>query len=426
MGNTDVHIDSLSRGSDTFTPDRLDIILKNERISYDHRTNVGTRIYRNVIYASPEKSCQIDTGYFQFEQVDGGLRCYSDEATKIRAEEFCRQLYGHDSSVPIAAIDLDAKLSKVFRFKFEPLKDSQTIIQQACDLVERMPARPLELNDIPTTIPLEYHVSSVVKNVQIDSPLWEQLQATTYVSSTVLRAALGAVLDPSGTQASLMDIINIIAKLLETVSQLTPTGTDVKTTWRSFIVRAFLWTTWQRCLLIYFQQAARDALIEGSLDGKKGELTLRGTMPSPGVTIHEMSKQCAGLGKSAYICGWNFELLRSNPVCIGADFRGFHQRYNAAFGSYSARCFAGQSHACKGDSPRKCQRFHGMVIEDQSAHDQSCSRDCRRLIWAESSYRILSGSRAVRLMESDGSACESIQYCNASDQTLAISHVWSQ
>ncbi|KAL9040271.1 MAG: hypothetical protein Q9214_004555 [Letrouitia sp. 1 TL-2023] len=160
---------------------------------------------------------------------------YGDHKTKLRAEEFCRQLYGHDSPEPIGAVDLDGKLSKVFRFKFEPLEDSLTIFQQVCDLVERMPARPPELNDIPTTIPLEYHVSSVAENVRKDSLLWEQLRVTTYLSSTILRAALGAAIDPNGIQASLKDITNIIAKLLETVSQLAPTVTDVRTRWRSFI-----------------------------------------------------------------------------------------------------------------------------------------------------------------------------------------------
>lgn len=164
-------------------------------------------------------------------------------------------------------------------------------------------------------------------------------------------------------------------------------------------------------------------MIESSLDGKIGELALRGTMPSPNATIYELSRRFGGLAKPSYMCGWSFELLRTNPVCIGADFRRFHQHYDAAFGNYSAQCLVGQSHACKGDSPHSCQRFHGMVIKDQSAHDQSCSGDCRQLIRDELSYRSLSGARVVCLKQSDGSADESIQYCNASDQRLAISHV---
>lgn len=220
-----------------------------------------------------------------------------------------------------------------------------------------------------------------------------------------------------------MGMVDITAKLLETVSQLELTLVDERTKWKSFDIRAFLWTTWQRCQMIYFRLSAISAETEGSSDGKKGELALRGIMPLSNVTLHDMSRQQSGTGKSPYMCGWNFELLRSNPVCIGADFRRFHKRFESAFSSHSARCIAGKSSACKGDSPRSCQRFDGMVIEDQSQHDQNCTGNCKQLVWDESSYRAVLGARAACLTDS---ASQSIRYCDATDQTLAISYVWSQ
>lgn len=72
--------------------------------------------------------------------------------------------------------------------------------------------------------------------------------------------------------------------------------------------------------MIYYHLAATSFLVEGSHDGKKGGLTRRGTSPSSGITIYEMSKHQASLEKPAYMCGENFELLRTNPVCIGTDF----------------------------------------------------------------------------------------------------------
>ncbi len=177
--------------------------------------------------------------------------------------------------------------------------------------------------------------------------------------------------------------------------------------------------------MIYYHSAATSFLVEGSHDGKNGDLTLRGTFPSPGITIYEMSKYRASLEKPSYMCGWNFELLHTNPICIGTDIRRFHQRYNTAFGNYPARCLAGQLNACKGDSPKSCQRFQRMAIEDQSAHDRSCFKDCRQPIWDETSYRSLSGARAVSLTQTESHSSETLQYCSASNQALAISHVWS-
>lgn len=425
MEDDDVHSGSLSRGVDTFTLDRLDAILKQERFPDDYRNNTDARPYSDVSYAPPKIRAEIDDSFFDSEDLDGGIRCFSDREARLRATKFCQELYGHSTPVPISVTRLDALFSKAFRFRFEPLEDSQAIIERAASLLERMPTWPLELNDIRTKVPSEYHVPIVASTASRDARLWEQLQTTTYVSSNVLRVALAAVMD-SGCVASLLDLTNIIAALLETVSQLASTPSDEGASWRLFIVRAFLWTSWQRCQMIYFHLVATRFLVYGSSDGKLGYLTLRGTLPSPGVTIHEMSRQRASLGKSAYMCGWNFELLRTNSVCVGADFRRFHRRYKIAFGSYNARCLAGQPIACKGDSPKSCRRFQGMAIEDQSAHDQSCSRNCMQLIWDETSYRSLSGARAVSLAQTDNYSGETWRYCNASEQTLAISHVWSQ
>lgn len=155
--------------------------------------------------------------------------------------------------------------------KFEPLENYQTIIEQASSLLERMPAWPPELIDTPIAIPLECRASSVADNARRDARLWEQLQATTYVSITVLQAALSVVMN-RGITNSLLDMINIIATLLEIVSQLVPTITDVRTTWRSFIIRAFLWMTWQRCQLLYFHLAATDGFNGFDGGGSMSEL----------------------------------------------------------------------------------------------------------------------------------------------------------
>lgn len=425
MENDDVPSGSLSRGVDTFTLDRLNSILKEERFPDDYRNNANATSYSDVIYAPPKMRAEIDASSFDSEDLDGGIRCFSDREARIRAMKFCQELYGHSAPIPVSITRLDAMFSKVFRFRFEPLKDSQAIIERAANLLERMPTCPPEMDDIPAEVPSEYLVSSMTGTASRDVRLWEQLQTTTYVSSNVLRVALSAVMD-SGCVASLLDMTNIIAALLEIGSRLASTLSDEGASWRLFIVRAFLWTSWQRCQMIYFQLVATRFLVYGSSDGKLGYLTLRGTLPSPRVTIHEMSRQRASLKKSAYMCGWNFELLRTNSVCIGADFRRFHRRYNTVFGNHDARCLAGRPSACKGDSPKSCRRFQGMVIEDQSAHDLSCSRNCIQLIWDETSYRSLSGARAVSLAQTENHSGETWQYCNASEQTLAISHVWSQ
>lgn len=97
---------------------------------------------------------------------------------------------------------------------------------------------------------------------------------------------------------SLLDMINIIAALLEIISKLAPTIIDERTAWRSSTVRAYLWTIWQRCQQLYFHVTATNALVYGSPDGKVGNLSLRGTMPSPNLTIHEFSRRYTRVGQT--------------------------------------------------------------------------------------------------------------------------------
>ena len=62
-----------------------------------------------------------------------------------------------------------------------------------------------------------------------------------------------------------------------------------------------------------------------------------------------------------------------------------------------------------------------MVIEDQSAHDKGCT-GCETLIWDAPSSRLIPGARAVSLANTAGNK---LSYQTASNETLAISHVWS-
>ena len=426
MENHAVPHNFLSRGDDTFTLERLGALLESDRLSYDYRAEPEARSYSNVSYKVPEIRCEIDPDHFDMERKDDGFRCFTDQDTKLRAVKFCQELLGDGTPESISVTRLDDLFSTIVRFKFEPLDDSRSIVKRASDLLERMPARPVELPDIPLEVPPEYHASSIASTASTGASLWEKLQATTYVSTNVLGAVLSAVMD-SSCMLSLLDMANIIATLLELVSQLASGADDISRSWRSFIARAYLWTSWQRCQMIYFHLVAGYYVINGSPDGKLLNLNMRGTFPSPGHTLDESSKQWASLQKSPYMCGWNFELLRTNSVCIGADFRRFHRLYNAAFANHPARCLKGQLNSCRGNSPKSCRRFQGMTIEDQSAHDQTCpGENCRRLVWDERSYRSVTGGRAVSITLTESHSCEALQYCSASDRTLAISHVWSQ
>lgn len=364
---------------------------------------------------------------FYYSFTDGKHKYYSEREHALLVEVYCTHLCELACDAESHVSRLDDALSTIVICNFQPKGPIPAILDCTLNLLSRLPARPLELPDLPSWLNPAYLIPSTSGDEDPNSVQWPTLQVAAHVSSNVIRCALfTTVYKKVNIEDSIRGLIDSIAELLEVASQLSSEAKTEPMRQQWFIVRAFLWTSWQRCVMIYFSHKLEQYLVGGVNDADSAHsFALRGTIPSPGLHIHEMSKLYAGSKKSQHMCGWAFELLRNHPVCIGMDFRRFHQRYSEAFQNHPSRCIADNSESsCKGDQLSSCQRFKGMFIENQSAHDLGCLRDCERLTWDEESYRSISGARAVSI--NDGTGFETkITYCEASTNTLAVSHVWS-
>jgi hypothetical protein len=148
------------------------------------------------------------------------------------------------------------------------------------------------------------------------------------------------------------------------------------------------------------------------------ELAIQGTYISLEMAQHQESQS----QNSPYMCNWAYQLLRTERSSAALDFTRFRERFNAVFGRRPARCCDGQP--CDGRNPENCKRFKGAKIRDQSAHDIVCTSEttCKRMYWDEVSYRSVEGARAVCIQSTDDNL---FKYCQASSNTLAVSHVWS-
>ena len=151
----------LRRGNDTFTVNRLEDILNNERVPFEGDLLAYNRAHWNLFQNARGETFELDTNYFrQVESVEG-KRELDVKEIEVRALEFCRQLYGHDCPASVTVADLDASFSKRFKFTFELLDASNIIIEKACDILERMPALPPDLIDTPAAVAFEYQTSSL-------------------------------------------------------------------------------------------------------------------------------------------------------------------------------------------------------------------------------------------------------------------------
>lgn len=88
------------------------------------------------------------------------------------------------------------------------------------------------------------------------------------------------------------------------------------------------------------------------------------------------------------MCGWAFELIKTDRVSAVLDLQLLCQRY-AAFSrelKIESRCLVSNFDTiqCDGSSPHACERFTRMKVEDQSAHAPNLS-------WEMHSYALSSG-----------------------------------
>ncbi|KAF2099167.1 hypothetical protein NA57DRAFT_76399 [Rhizodiscina lignyota] len=188
------------------------------------------------------------------------------------------------------------------------------------------------------------------------------------------------------------------------------------------VVRTFLWGAWQRSTMLHLYGIVGAQLHHGSSADWNDLVAVRGVGRLEELSDSRlMDIDYRGASTSQYLCNWALELLRRSRTAIGLDFRCLLERFTSHFGDRPGRCSKSSSKSCLGDDPSSCQRFTGAETLAQSAHIPSCDSTCGRIFWNEASYLKVESPRAVRV----DSSKKDLQYCVASEQTLAISHVWA-
>jgi hypothetical protein len=209
------------------------------------------------------------------------------------------------------------------------------------------------------------------------------------------------------------------AKILK--AEFVPRNDILHDSQRMNIVRAFLWTAWQRSTMLHFNAIIARQLQYGSSSEWSDLLAIRG--------VDRLSQMIDSLGNSdyrgsdttSYLCNWSLELLRRNRSSLCLDFRYLIRLFDNQFSGRTGRCIIDSDEPCPGDQPSSCQRFTSAETLAQSAHGDNCDGKCERIRWNETSYRQTQGSRAVFVVDNT----TRLEYCVASRDTLAVTHVWA-
>ncbi|KUI55380.1 hypothetical protein VP1G_02849 [Cytospora mali] len=354
---------------------------------------------------------------------------------------------------------LDAKLSTIMKIRI-PLRDKTrpAPFTTAANILERLPKPTTPLSDSLGSV-FERNNSLLdgylIKNPSAQPPersnpvpSWGGYKVTTLLDSNTIRLALMiAHLNqmPQGLGALMEGYANLLSRLMDSIATHVSHGKTLVPLPQScdephleaqdihhsrHIVKAFIWTAWQRALLLYAYYVLGVRLRYEVDPNERPDL-------GSGKNSKDFDMDFRVLGSSLqanggfdgpsceYMCRSAFELLRTSVVACTQDFRSLFARFEKHFGGREPRCRQqnGVWKQCNGKTLSSCGRFFGLDIPDQSAHDMTCAGACKRVLWDEPSYRGVKGPRAVSclLSSQDGP----LQYCVASDRTLAVSHVWS-
>lgn len=316
-------------------------------------------------------SSQHKIQYFGRKQWQGKEdRYYSAQKRETHLINLCQHLRECVRKTDSQISEIDSALSSAFecciilddcRVRLgDPELSEDAIALRAYDILKRLPSWPLALMDLPSNLDDQYFlIQDPLSHVAGHS--WETLKVSNHLSVIIIQMALSAV---GSVRHDADGCPNELAEILETASRLAAEETLEfgKNEW--FIVRAAIWSSWQRAVMLCFYFDLTENLNEGFNINYSSQPYLLETTPVPNLPVRKMSELYATKGKAESMCSWAFELLRKDPVCLGMDFRTFHDRYQQLWGASVSRCRPESGTSCLGKDLEECRRFKGLIMYD--------------------------------------------------------------
>ena len=304
--------------------------------------------------------------------------------------------------------------------------------EKASRLLTQLPATAPSISDVlPFSITsLQEYQHQFVENEVVEAATqadrWKQLRVVHHVNDFVLRYALHIAVRQLEAEdrkhgfegGSVTDATMVLLQLCLEIS-----AEEGMQDPKWLVVLAFLWTSWQRSLMIHLWDCMASQL-RGYDYENSSDLHRKGTNLIPKIYVSRSRQQLEELRRIPYLCGWAFRSLRNDRANIAMDLRRFHELYHAHFGERPPICNPGPAQ-CDGSSSHDCKRFKDTGLpgaRNQSMHDYKCGGSCQRLFWSRDSFVNVSGARAVDIATTDS---DTLRFCEVSENTLTVSHVWS-
>ncbi|KAK8080928.1 hypothetical protein PG997_008746 [Apiospora hydei] len=353
---------------------------------------------------------------------------YSQERRGAMLQKMCVDLAKAASDPAQHFQQMEGIFAELLSCQWRPKDLSEDrIVQQVHSILQRLPDAPAKLPGDPKRLAPEYFTG--------DDKLWENLRAVSGPQKNLVRIVIYYIISTQEggyVDLTLQKVLNHVGELINTCNMNRKRSVKFRPripriSRKSFyIAGAYLWAFWQRARTLFAYIRLCLDVRGGVRHGMEKLYWVQDFSVSRKVSLRTLTDNVALSGKPPNMCGWMLELLRGDPKCLGLDFSILHSRFRNAFNDEPARCRDDSSEGCLGKHWRQCRMFYRKnVLPDQTMHDDTepHTHDQEyKVVWDEASYRSLSGPRAVSINDADKSR---LRYCQATERTMAISHVWS-
>lgn len=189
----------------------------------------------------------------EYSADDGVHHFYSKEQQQLHQESFCQKLYDAVIDPKDHLSRLDSLFSQIITCNFIEFDKPEKVVAETFHLLNRLPANPVKLPDAHLAHDYAYTTGCSSSQAESDTASWDNLQVVSHVSINVIRVALMVAMYGTTASSSLLgEFIDTTAKLISTASRLAGLSTRDDERYRWFLVRAFLWSSWQRSNMLYF------------------------------------------------------------------------------------------------------------------------------------------------------------------------------
>ena len=336
---------------------------------------------------------------------------------------FCDRLFKAASDPLSCTENLEEVFQDLFKCCWRPEDLSVTgVTDEVEKLMRQLPQLPIELPGPLRKLGSEYFDGAL--------KTWTSFKVVSHVHGNLIRFIVYRVITlhirTGFSNFVLQEALNHVGELIQHCvirSTMSERRVD-QATW--YVVRAFLWTFWQRTRVLHALFDLGDQLRGGRYEyGGDMYKWMRNFLVAPKISLRALTEAAAIAEKPPNLCGWAVHLLLGDPACLGLDFGILFRRFQDVFGTIPPSCRGDSGSACDGQYWQSCQRFYRPDTPNQSMHDQTWRHSIHdeiRITWNEASYRNVKGARAVDACSENAS---NLIYREASNRTLAISHVWS-